>query len=360
MSERQASAADFAACEQLLVGGSRSFFWASLLLPARLRQAAAALYAFCRLADDAVDQGGGLAGLAEFRERLECIYSTGEPASPTDRAFARVVEEFHIPRELPEALLEGLAWDIEGRRYENLSDLTAYATRVAGTVGAMMALLMGRRDAPALERAVELGIAMQLTNIARDVGEDARLGRIYLPRDWLGEAGIDADIEPSDLRHSPALASVTERLLAVAEVLYQRAARGIGALNWYYRPAMHAARLLYREIGLEVARHGHNSSDRRAIVPPLRKTECVLRAGLAALRATPPEGFEVPAEARFLIDAAASRAAAVASQSALERWTRALDERAGWTIDLFIRVEQRQQAGLVRTGRPTSLRRRSR
>jgi len=224
----------------------------------------------------------------------------------------------------------------------------------------MMALLMGRRDAPALERAVELGIAMQLTNIARDVGEDARLGRIYLPRDWLGEVGIDPDIEPGELRHSPAIAAVTRRLLDVAEVLYQRSARGIGALHWYFRPAMHAARLLYREIGMEVARHAYNSCDRRAIVPPLRKTECVLRAGFAALRATPPEGFEVPAEARFLIDAAASRAAAVASVSALERWSRHFDERAGWTIDLLIRLEQRRQTDLPRTGRPRPLRRQSR
>lgn len=347
---------DYAACERLLVGGSRSFFWASLLLPAHLRRASAALYAFCRQADDAVDQGGGLEGLRDFQARLDDIYA-GRAGTATDRAFAQVVTEFHIPRELPDALLEGMAWDIEGRRYEDLSDLTAYATRVAGTVGAMMALLMGRRDAAALERAVELGIAMQLTNIARDVGEDARMGRIYLPRSWLREAGLDPELEAADLRHSPALASVVARLLDVAEVLYKRASRGIGALRWYFRPAMHAARLLYREIGMEVARHGHDSCARRAIVPPLRKTVCVTRAALAACRTTPPDGYDVPDEARFLIDAAAVHAADVASVSALSRWTRRFDERAGWTIELFIRQAQRQQAGPLRAGRPPPLRR---
>lgn len=350
---------DYAVCEQLLVGGSRSFFWASLLLPARLRRAAAALYAFCREADDAVDHGGGLAGLEHCRRRLDDLYA-GHASTAVDRAFARVVVEFHVPRELPEALLEGMAWDVEGRRYEDLSDLTAYATRVAGTVGAMMALLMGRRDAAALERAVELGIAMQLTNIARDVGEDARMGRIYLPRNWLREAGLDPDVTAADLRHGPELASVVARLLEVAEVLYRRAGRGVGALRWHFRPAMHAARLLYREIGMEVARHGHDSCTRRAIVPPWRKSGCVARAALAALRTTPPDGFEVPAEARFLIDAAAVHAADVASVSALSRWTRHLDERAGWTIELFIRQAQRHQAGEVRVGRAVPVRRRAR
>ena len=95
-----------------------------------------------------------------------------------------------MPRALPEALLEGLAWDAMGRRYETLSGLFDYSARVAAAVGAMMCVLMGVRDANALARACDLGVAMQLTNIARDVGEDARARRIYLPLDWLDEAGL--------------------------------------------------------------------------------------------------------------------------------------------------------------------------
>ncbi len=98
-----------------------------------------------------------------------------------------------MPRALPEALLEGLAWDAQARRYATLSDLYDYSARVAAAVGAMMCVLMGVRDADALARACDLGVAMQLTNIARDVGEDARERRLYLPLDWLAEAGIDPD-----------------------------------------------------------------------------------------------------------------------------------------------------------------------
>ncbi len=98
-----------------------------------------------------------------------------------------------MPRELPEALLEGFEWDLVGRRYETLEELQAYAARVAGSVGAMMAVLMGARSAAVLARACDLGVAMQLTNIARDVGEDARQGRLYLPLAWLREAGIDPE-----------------------------------------------------------------------------------------------------------------------------------------------------------------------
>ena len=98
-----------------------------------------------------------------------------------------------IPRALPEALLEGFAWDAAGRRYETLDEVEHYAARVAGCVGAMMTLVMGRRDPAILARACDLGVAMQLTNICRDVGEDARAGRLYLPLAWLRDNGIDPD-----------------------------------------------------------------------------------------------------------------------------------------------------------------------
>jgi phytoene synthase len=147
-----------------------------------VRDSATALYAFCRLADDAIDEGDTETGartraLATLAQRLDAAY-TGRPHDdPADRAFAQIVAQHHIPRAVPEALLEGFAWDLQGRRYETLADLHDYAARVAGTVGVMMAMLMGVRAPAALARACDLGIAMQLTNIARDVGEDARAGR---------------------------------------------------------------------------------------------------------------------------------------------------------------------------------------
>ena len=112
---------------------------------------------------------------------------------PVDRAFADVVARFAIPEAIPEALIEGLEWDAEGRRYETLSDLYGYCARVAGTVGVMMTLVMGQRSPDIVARACDLGCAMQLTNIARDIGEDARAGRLYLPLSWMREAGLDPD-----------------------------------------------------------------------------------------------------------------------------------------------------------------------
>ena len=110
-----------------------------------------------------------------------------------DPALAAVVQRFDMPRELLDALLDGFYWDTTARRYETLQDVQDYGARVAGTVGAMMAVIMGVRGEAGMARACDLGVAMQLTNIARDVGEDARNGRLYLPRQWLREAGVDVD-----------------------------------------------------------------------------------------------------------------------------------------------------------------------
>jgi 15-cis-phytoene synthase len=174
-------------CREAIRHGSLSFHAASRLLPARVRDPALALYAFCRLADDAVDlHEEKPAAVLRLRDRLDLIYRGTPRNAPADRAFAAVIETHDMPRALPEALLEGLAWDATGRRYETLSELFDYSARVAAAVGAMMCVLMGVRDANALARACDLGVAMQLTNIARDVGEDARARRMYLPLAWLG------------------------------------------------------------------------------------------------------------------------------------------------------------------------------
>ena len=141
---------DLDACRALLRGGSRTFYAASLLLPSRVRDPAIALYAFCRVADDAVDlaQEDGVStataaarALARLHTRLERVYAGDPLPQPADRAFADVVKRFASPMTLPLALLEGFEWDTNGRRYETIEDLQAYAVRVAGTVGAMMAFL---------------------------------------------------------------------------------------------------------------------------------------------------------------------------------------------------------------------------
>jgi phytoene synthase len=220
--------ADLEACRAALRGGSKSFDAAAKLLPQTVCKPAIALYAFCREADDAIDDGTG--NLDWLKARLSLIYEGRPLDSPADRAFARVVEAFAIPRALPDALLEGFAWDAEGRRYSDMSALRAYAVRVAGTVGAMMAVLMGIRDPDRLAAAIDLGVAMQLSNIARDVGEDARNGRLYLPLDWLAEAHIDPDGFIADPTHSVRLGGVVERLLDAADGYYRQANAGITRL----------------------------------------------------------------------------------------------------------------------------------
>ena len=173
---------DLVSCRKKLKVGSRSFHAAAMLLPRSFCEPAAVLYAFCRLADDAVDDNPDpAAGLRELHRRLDGVYSEVPFPCTADRALARVVRRHGIPKAVFEAMFEGFAWDAERRRYETLDDLLDYAARVAGTVGVMMALLMGVRDRDRLARAADLGAAMQLSNIARDCGEDARMGRVYLP-----------------------------------------------------------------------------------------------------------------------------------------------------------------------------------
>jgi phytoene synthase len=342
MSPDQGYDADLAACRTLLCGGSRSFHAASLLLPRSVRDPATALYAFCRVADDAIDQDSGrLAAVARLRERLARAYEGRPLPIPADRALAVVLARFAIPRVVPEALLEGFAWDAAGRRYETLADLTDYAVRVAGTVGAMMAMLMGVRAPQIVARACDLGVAMQLSNIARDVGEDAEAGRLYLPLQWLREAGIDPDAWLARPEFSPALATVVDRLLRHAEVLYARAGSGVRRLPLACRPGIGAARLLYAEIGHEVQRRGGNSVAGRAVVPGRRKLALLGRSLIEAALPWPLSPEAPLTEARFLIDAVAS--APPPAPIAPPPW--AVEERVVWVLDLFERLAQRERVG---------------
>lgn len=336
---------DLAACRALLANGSKSFFAASFLLPSEMRDAATALYAFCRLADDLVDIPGAEppAVMAELRVRLERAYA-GDPAPvPADRAFARIVRRYRVPRELPLALLEGFEWDGETRRYETFEDLTAYALRVAGTVGMMMAALMGARSHASLARACDLGVAMQLTNIARDVGEDARAGRIYLPLAWLREANVEPDEWLARPVFTPAIASVVQRLLTEADVLYKRAESGIRELPAGCRPGIFAARYLYAEIGREVEKAGLDSVSSRAHVSFSRKLVLLARA----LSASPFSGAADPvaplAVACGLVAVTADAGAMPLSAADLSPPWWNLAARVARTIETFERLERAER-----------------
>lgn len=249
--------ADLEHCAAAIRHGSRSFHTASKVLPRRLRDPALALYAFCRLADDAVDlRDDKVDAVLRLSERLDRVYAGRPRNAPADRAFAAVIDMFEMPRALPEALLEGLAWDAEGRRYDDLSALRAYSARVAAAVGAMMCVLMRERRYDVLARACDLGVAMQLTNIARDVAEDAFEGRLYLPTDWMEEAGLDPDAFLARPQSSPALRGLVARLLREADDLYHRAGVGVASLPADCRPGIFAARFIYAGIGGALRRGG--------------------------------------------------------------------------------------------------------
>jgi 15-cis-phytoene synthase len=342
-------APDFERLRTLMRNGSKSFFAASLLLPGRVRGPATALYAFCRLADDAIDVGADpLAAMSELRCRLDALYDGRPHAIDADRALAAVVHRHAIPRALPDALLEGFLWDTQQRRYDTLEDLQDYAARVAGTVGAMMALVMGARSASALARACDLGVAMQLTNIARDVGEDARAGRLYLPRQWLAEAGVDAEAWLRAPDFNPGIAQAVQRLLQAAADLYRRSEHGLAELPRDCRPAICAARLVYAEIGDQLERDGLDSVSHRVVVSRQRKLALMARAATAAVtpRSAPRQALPVLPAVRYLVDAAAWPEPLLPARRA--GGTRPVTERIGWIIDLQERqVAARQSAGRV-------------
>lgn len=337
------AAVDLDACVALMRTGSKTFFAASRLLPLRVRASSIALYAFCRVADDMVDSGemGIDDAMRVLSHRLDRIYA-GEPMDCVeDRALSVVVQRHALPRPLLDALLDGFAWDAQGRRYDTLEQVHDYGARVAGSVGAMMCWIMGVRSPQALARACELGVAMQLTNIARDVGEDARNGRLYLPRQWMAQAGLDADAWLQNPVGNRALQAVVGRLLDEADRLYQQAAAGIAQLPRDCRSAILAARLIYAEIGQQLRREGLDPCARRAVVPASRKLVLLACASVQSgwvgrsAAAVPPL-----AAIAYLVDHCNTLEETAFSGGIS---TRPFGERMAWMLEMFERVEARRQ-----------------
>lgn len=344
--------ANCADCRSSIRQGSHSFYLASLLLPIEIREPAYAVYAFCRMADDLIDrEGEGEDGVTLLAGMLDRIYAGRPQASYVERGFADVVNRFAIPRAVPDALIEGLAWDVAGRRYETLDDLVAYAVRVAGTVGFMMTLVMGRREPHVLARACDLGVAMQLTNIARDIGEDAATGRIYMPLTWLRQNGVDPDAWCAAPAYLPPVRVAVKRLLDEAEIYYQRSLPGIAALPGSARLGIDVARLLYREIGRKIER-GVDPVTTRARTSRNEKLALVAKAAVSGTRQA--EGLEaaaVPA-AHFLLEAVASSPVAVRLRELPPWWD--VIARTRRMMDLLVAFSAR--AAVAESAPPARLR----
>ena len=328
---------DLETCENLMRDGSKSFFSAARILPAKIRDSAIALYAFCRLLDDMVDDQDAPANVIQQIEyRLDRIYAKNPVDVPADRALAIVVERFLIPREILEALVEGFRWDRSGRQYQTIDELCDYAARVASTVGAMMTLIMGVRDRDILERACELGLAMQLTNIARDVGEDARNQRLYLPRDWLRAEGIHPEQWLQNPEFNDAISRVIQRLIAYADDMYGRASYGIAGLPRNCRSAIAAASLIYSEISRQIERQGLDSISVRAVVSKKKKILLLLKAMQSTIYCAKSK------QSLSKIDAIQFLVEAVEPEAPYAHYTGSVEDRLIWVVGLMEKIERRK------------------
>ncbi len=280
---------------ELIQKGSKSFALAAKLLPRSIRYDAMMLYAWCRHCDDVIDDqilgfANATASLDTPHERLDALRRKtrealeGKASEPVFIALGRVSHAHGIPERHPLELLRGFEMDVEGRVYETLDETLDYCYHVAGVVGVMMAMIMGVRDTATLNRASDLGLAFQLTNIARDVVEDAKGGRVYLPREWLTEAGVPHSAL-ADPNHRQAVFQVTRRLVREADVYYRSALYGMRRLPLGAAVGIGAARRVYRDIGRVVVNRGASAWDGRTIVGKKRKAAAALSGTVAALRA---------------------------------------------------------------------------
>lgn len=284
--------------EAVIARHSRSFSLASRLLEAPQRGRVATLYAWCRRADDAIDCGPPEelpSRLAALRAELTSVYAGHEQSLPLLGAVQRIFFETGVPVEYPRALLDGMEMDVTGTAYATLGELHGYCYRVAGVVGLMLCHVLGVSSERALRHAAHLGMAMQLTNVCRDVAEDWERGRLYVPDELIGVHG-------RPLRHrlgtplpewaGPVLAVAVRRLLDEADELYRSADAGMRYLPLRARFAVRVARHIYAEIGAELRARGCDVFAGRAVVGGRRKATLIVRSVFGTLR-------ELPTSLRF-------------------------------------------------------------
>lgn len=266
--------ATYAYCQRITREIAHTFYYGSLFLPAEKRRAAWALYAFCRIADDIADERDlypdPLAALQRWRQALLGAYA-GSPRGPVMRAWADTLTRYPIPLQPALDLLSGVEMDIAGASFARFDDLQRYCYRVAGVVGLLMAPVLGYRadaddvgadDEAALAAAVDLGIAMQLTNILRDLAEDAARGRVYLPADELAAFGYSrAELERGAI--TPAFFRLMRYQIARAEDYYARGLRGVRLLDPDARLAIALSGSLYRAILRRIAQRPQEVFARR-------------------------------------------------------------------------------------------------
>ena len=277
---------------QSIKKGSLSFSFAARLLPRRIRDRVVKLYAWCRYVDNEVDGlplDASETERAKVLNRLEIDSFSPRPKARLPeamQAFREVRREIRFPEQYARDLIRGMAMDLNKAHYETETDLYLYCYRVAGVVGLMMSHIMEVSAPRATQHALDLGIAMQITNICRDIGDDLAMGRIYLPRQWLVEAGVHSDLilDPS-VRNQ--LVAVVARALDLADHYYRSGEAGIKYLPWRCALGIAVAREVYAAIGEEVRRRGSAAWDRRVWIPLPKKAWLALK-GIGLVLKTMP------------------------------------------------------------------------
>jgi phytoene synthase len=252
-------------CAHLTRQHSKSFYLSSALLPEGKRQATRALYAFCRVGDDLVDRGEDDPAAALQQWSLMSLAANPTPDDPVVLAWSHARSAYRIPQRYAEQLINGVARDLTQTRYTSFHELAEYSYGVASTVGLMSMHIVGFSGPEAIPYAVKLGVALQLTNILRDVGEDYRSGRVYLPQDELAAFGISEDQIAAGYVDDRWRAFMRFQI-ARNRTLYEEAWPGIALLNRDGRFAIGAAAALYRGILHDLEAHDYNNFTRRSHV----------------------------------------------------------------------------------------------
>ncbi len=260
-------------CQRKAAASGSSFYYSFRFLPLRRRRAITALYAFCREVDDVVDETTdpqvARATLQWWQREVGALYE-GNPNHPVTRALAPAVAAHGLEQARLLDIIEGMAMDLEWNRYPDFPTLEVYCHRVAGVVGMLSASIFGYREPATLEYARDLGIALQLTNIARDVGEDARRNRIYLPLDELARFGVSTD-DILLFRETPAVAELLAHNAARARDYHARALARLPAVDRAAQLPGLIMGAIYARLLDEVAAEGASVMSRRVSLTPLRK-----------------------------------------------------------------------------------------
>lgn len=270
-------------CEEKAARSGSSFYYSFRFLPPERRRAITALYAFCREVDDVVDEvtdpGVARLKLAWWRNEIAAVFG-GAPRHPVALALAPAVAAFKLPQEHFQAVIDGMTLDLDHNRYLDFATLERYCHCVAGVVGLMSAEIFGYAEPATREYARDLGVAFQLTNIIRDVGEDARRGRIYLPQDELERHGVTA-ADIFQHRITPAFAALMTHQVARARAFYARALAALpSADRRAQRPGLIMA-AIYQALLRRIERDGFHVLDHRIALTPLAKAWIAWRTSWA-------------------------------------------------------------------------------